>query len=73
MNYGEERELDKVFKIDSTSPLVNNLRQLKDKDSDVVNSTSYKRLEMITKEVMKACNIIRPSIAQLTQIPEARK
>ena len=28
MNYGEETELDKIFKVDTNSALVNNIRQL---------------------------------------------
>ena len=32
MNYGKEHELDKIFKVDTSSPLVNNLRQVADKE-----------------------------------------
>ena len=34
---------------------------------------SGQRVRLITKEVLKACNVIRPAIKELNELPAARK
>ena len=38
-----------------------------------VDKPSVERVHLITKEVLKACNVIRPTLMNLNQLPGARK
>jgi len=68
----EDRELDHLLKVDPKSTLVRNLRKVDTNEVDV-DKSSKDRVHLLAREVLKACNVIRPSVADLTTLPFARK
>ena len=66
------KELDKLFKVDPQSAMIKQLRQVDNQEVDV-DKESVDRVHFVAKEVLRACNVIRPSIADLSTLPVARK
>ena len=65
-------ELNQLLKFDPRAPIINRLREAS-VDTDVnVDSSSREQVNLITKEVLKACNVIRPSVMDLTNLPQVR-
>lgn len=65
-------ELEKILRVDPESPMIKNLRLAKNSNVDI-DKVSADRVKLLTKEVLRACNVIRPSVADLTQLPKARE
>jgi len=57
-------ELDKLLKVDPKSAMIMKLRTA-DTDHVDVDSSTVDRVKLVTKEVLKACNVIRPSMGDL--------
>ena len=64
----KDAEFKKLIKIDKESPIINQLEQI----DDVQFSKSPDRLKKLTKEVLRACNVIRPDMGDLWNLPVMR-
>ena len=58
-------EIDQLLKVDPRSPMLRQLRQASSQAVDV-DKASVDRVHFVTKEVLKACNVIRPSLGDLS-------
>jgi len=65
------KEIDSLLKIDPAGPVIKRLREADTQDINLDRS-SPAQVHFIAKEVLKACNVIRPSVTDLATLPKAR-
>ena len=66
----KDAEFKKLIKLEGQSPIIEQLKQI---DDNSFSAESPDRLKKLTKEVLKACNVIRPDMNDLYTLPLARQ
>lgn len=69
----KEKEFEKVLSLDENSRIVKQICQLNEDFVKNRRNESQNRVSALTKEVLKACNVIRPSVKDLTLLPQMRR
>ena len=65
----KDDELKRLIKLEGESAIISQINQI---DDDPFAHESPDRLKKLTKEVLKACNVIRPDMTDLYTLPMAR-
>jgi len=68
----EQDEIDNLLKVDPATNMVKRLREIESAEVDIDKSSPL-QVKLIAREVLKACNVIRPSVKNLSTLPLARK
>ena len=66
----KDDELKRLIKLEGQSAIISQINQIED---DSFSYESPDRLKKLTKEVLKACNVIRPDMTDLYTLPMVRQ
>ena len=63
------KDIERLLKLDPAGILVKKLREVDATAAIDGDNASCEKVKLIAKEVLKACNVIRPAISNLASMP----
>lgn len=69
----DDNEADRLLHVNQSSEIIQQMRRADTESIQFGGRASADRVKLVTKEVLKACNVIRPPLSDLNQLPHARK